>query len=204
MKHSIITIILVILATGITYIFVPRPYQVHHHANFAVYIDWLRVDFSTDNYMEETSRCNVTEDVKPQDRIHLHENKWWLVHVHMAASTWWDLFANLRWWIGKWYIVEPFGEIYTASGEKNLHFFINGEYIENPANEVVESTDRLLVWYGTGSREEVQSRSASLVDNDADEYNHKADPASCGSNTYGFLSPIAEPIHEWIEHSHDE
>lgn len=49
--------------------------MVHWHANFAMYIDGKAEDFSTDNYMEETSRCNVTTDVKPQDRIHLHENK---------------------------------------------------------------------------------------------------------------------------------
>jgi hypothetical protein len=69
----------------------------------------------------------------------------------------------------------------------------------NPANEIVKSTDRLLIWYGTGSEKEIQQRASTLVANDADEYNNKADPASCGSNTYGWLSPLISPIMEWKE-----
>jgi uncharacterized membrane protein len=42
-----------------TYVFTPRPYQVHHHANMAVIIDGEAWDFSQDKYMEEVSRCNV-------------------------------------------------------------------------------------------------------------------------------------------------
>jgi hypothetical protein len=61
MKHTIITIIIALLTASITYIAVPRPYVVHHHANFAVYIDGNKKDFSNDVYMEEVSRCNVTE-----------------------------------------------------------------------------------------------------------------------------------------------
>lgn len=81
-------IIIILIAIGMTYMLVPRPYQVHHHANFAVFIDEKQWDFTKDIYMEEISRCNITTDVKPEDRIHLHENKGNLVHVHMAASTW--------------------------------------------------------------------------------------------------------------------
>lgn len=44
-----------------TYILVPRPYQVHYHANMAVFIDGKEWDFSQEKYMEEVSRCNVTE-----------------------------------------------------------------------------------------------------------------------------------------------
>ena len=73
-KH-ILWLFITILSIGITYIFVPRPYQVHWHANFALYMSGKLVDFSGNEYMEETSRCNVTAGVKPEDRIHLHDNK---------------------------------------------------------------------------------------------------------------------------------
>jgi hypothetical protein len=59
--------------------------------------------------------------------------------------------------------------------------------VQNPQNIVVESTDRLLVWYGTGTQEDIQQQSKILVANTADEYNHKADPASCSTNEYGIL-----------------
>jgi protocatechuate 3,4-dioxygenase beta subunit len=75
MKKNILFILAILLAIGITYLFTPRPYQVHWHGNFAVYIDGKQEDFSSDMYMEETARCNVTTDVQPQDRIHLHDKK---------------------------------------------------------------------------------------------------------------------------------
>ena len=75
----------------------PQAYRVHYHANMAVYIDGEKWDFSEDKYMEETSRCNVVHDVLPEDRIHLHDKNGDTVHVHMAASTWGDLFNNLYW-----------------------------------------------------------------------------------------------------------
>lgn len=193
-------IIVVLLTVGITYILIPRPYQVHWHANFAVFLDGKQWDFGKDIYMEETSRCNITTDVKPQDRIHLHENKWDLIHVHMAATTWWDLFANLEWGMGSGYLVDDYGKIYLTGSGKNISYFINGEPVRNPQNIVVGSEDRLLVYYGTGSREEVRKDYLEKVPKTAHEYNQKADPASCGSNTYGWLTPIAEPIHEWLEH----
>ncbi len=88
------------LTVLVTYILLPRPLQVHYHANMAVYIDGKAWDFSKSIYMEEVSRCNVTTDVRPEDRIHLHDNDGNLVHVHVAASTWGDLFSNLGWTFG--------------------------------------------------------------------------------------------------------
>jgi len=206
MKKHILWALFALLAIGLTYIFTPRPYQVHYHANFAVYIDGEQVDYSDSTYMEETSWCNVATDVRPEDRIHLHDGKWSLVHVHMAASTWGDLFANLSWSIGWAHLADPYGNIHTATWGKNLYFFIDGKPVMNPANEIVKSTDRLLVWYGTGSESEIQAKADSLVPKDADEYNHKPDPASCGTNSYWWLSPIILPIMEWKEslpHSHE-
>ena len=61
MQKYLLCIILLILAIGTTFIFTPRPFIVHHHANFAVYIDGKPFDFSPETYMEEVSRCNMTE-----------------------------------------------------------------------------------------------------------------------------------------------
>jgi hypothetical protein len=99
--------------------------------------------------MEETSRCNITQDVRPQDRIHLHDHLGHLVHVHMAASTWGDLFANLLWGIGPNFLADDLGNIHLPDHTNQLLYILNGEKIDNPANITVKSEDRLLVWYGT-------------------------------------------------------
>jgi hypothetical protein len=118
----------------------------------------------------------------------------------MAASTWGDLFAGLGWGIGADYLSTGYGQLYQANEAKKLYTIINGSIVMNPANIPVASTDRLLVWYGTGTQDEILAKWDTLVDKDAIEYNKKADPASCSVNSYGWLSPIATPIMEWIEH----
>jgi hypothetical protein len=201
MKHTLILLLAIFVTGTLTYILTPRPYRAHHHANMAVYIDGKMMDFSSSVYMEETSRCDITTDIRPEDRIHLHDGKGSLVHVHMAASTWGDLFANISWNIGNGVLVDPYGQIRIASGSTSLTYVINGKKVDNAANMVVGSTDRLLIWYGTGTVTEIEAKAETLIDADAHEYNNKSDPASCSTNTYGWLSPIALPIMEWIEHA---
>ena len=75
MLKTILCLLSISIIVCATYIFTPRPFVVHYHANFAAYIDGKKWDFSPSTYMEEVSRCNVTEGVMPEDRIHLHDNK---------------------------------------------------------------------------------------------------------------------------------
>lgn len=39
--------------------FLPRPYTVHYHANFALYMSGKQVSFSGNEYMEDVARCNI-------------------------------------------------------------------------------------------------------------------------------------------------
>ncbi len=118
----------------------------------------------------------------------------------MAASTWGDLFANIGWSMGTSYLASGYDTMHLVDSTHSLHYIINGSIMMNPANTPVGSADRLLVWYGTGSEQEILAKWDTLVSKDAVEYNQKSDPASCSTNTYGWLSPIANPIVEWIEH----
>ena len=77
---------------------------------------------------------------------------------------------------------------------------MNGEVIDNPRNLIVESEDRLLVWYGTGTAEEVGQKFDTLVVKTAHEYNGKADPASCSSNVYGPFAGIIDSFTEFFPH----
>lgn len=120
----------------------------------------------------------------------------------MAASTWGDLFANLGIGIGPNYISDPYTEMFRSGSGKNLYYFLNGEIVDNPRNTPVMSEDRLLVWYGTGTFDEVKEGFDRLVPKNAHEYNQKADPASCSSNVYGPFGGIIERIKELLPHGH--
>jgi hypothetical protein len=120
----------------------------------------------------------------------------------MIASTWGDLFANLYMGIGQNYLSDGYGEIYTTGSGNNLYYVLNGKIVDNPRNLIVGSEDRLLVWYGTGTAEEVIQKSDTLVAKTAHEYNGKADPASCSSNIYGPFATIIDRVKEYLPHSH--
>ncbi len=195
-----LSLLLIFSGIILAYFFLPKPYVVHYHANMEVYIDGKEWDFGGSQYMEEVTRCNVQAWVLPTDRVHLHENKWDLVHVHMAASTWGDLFSNLYWNFGSGYLVDDFGKIYLTGSGKNLYYILNGEVINNPHNRPVESEDRLLIWYGTGSEKDVLASVYPKVSSEAHLYNTKADPASCSANVEEWLWNALKEI---FTHTHD-
>jgi len=67
----------------------------HYHANFALYIDGKKFDFSGDQYMEDVSKCSLGNTVYPKDRAHLHENNGNTIHVHAAGVSWEQFFSNV-------------------------------------------------------------------------------------------------------------
>jgi hypothetical protein len=106
----------------------------------------------------------------------------------MAASTWGDLFANLYWNIGTDRFADDIGGVYQTGSGKHVYYILNGEQILlHPANMPVTSEDRLLVYYGTGTFEEVLLNHFSKVPNSAIIYNGKEDPASCSANANASL-----------------
>jgi hypothetical protein len=105
----------------------------------------------------------------------------------MAASTWGDMFSNLYWNIGINSFTDDVGGEYRTGKGKNVYYILNGEFIINPANLSVESEDRLLVWYGSGSQDLVKERYFPLVASNARAYNNELDPASCSANQQSAL-----------------
>lgn len=207
MKKNILFIVILVLGVVLTAWLTPQAFRVHYHANMAVVIDGQKWDFSLEKYMEEVERCNVTSDVRPQDRTHLHDKNGDTVHVHMAASTWGDLFANIGWNVTNVALTDESGKEYRNTEKKRVLYILNGEeLLISPTNTPIASEDRLLVYYGTGTFEEILIEHYPLVSRNAIEYNNKQDPASCSQNANAPLldgvSSVVENIKEKLPHSH--
>lgn len=159
-----------------------KPQKVHFHTNFAVWVDKAFVDYNGDQYMEELASCAVDPNKEtPQDRVHLHENKGGLIHVHDAGATWGHLMSNLRWNFGENYLVDATGKMHQADTKNKLRFVLNGKLISNPQNLEMRSEDRLLIDYSSVTDAEVTTRFAS-VGTSAHEQNGLPDPAACGGH----------------------
>lgn len=151
----------------------------HYHANFVVYINGERIDFSADEFMEDVAGCSLTGKMLPKDRVHLHENNGETIHIHHDGVSWGHFFTNIWVVFGDNFITTNDEDIFVGSEDRRLSFILNDEQIENPFNKLINSKDRLLIVYGEENPEELQSL-FDTVSSNAGEYNTKYDPGSCG------------------------
>lgn len=154
----------------------------HFHANFALYANGERFDFSWDEYMEDVSACTLSEKLYPEDRAHLHENNPDTIHVHDEWVSWGHFFANIN--VAFWddFITLDNWELQ----EWELTFILNWETVLNPYNELINSKDRLLIAYNTDNPEEL----FETVSSNAGEYNAKYDPGSCGGTNENWILAV--------------
>ena len=167
---------------------VPVPHPPHFHANFAVFVDGARLDLSGDRFMEDVAACSVGEQVLPKNRVHLHGNDADVVHVHHDGVTWGHLFANLGMGLGDDYLALADGRVLTAGGGKTLKFVANDRPQFSVDGELIRSGDRVLISYGAESEAEVLRTQLPAVASNAEEFNARADPASCSGSHEATLS----------------
>jgi len=170
----------------------------HFHANFMVYVNSERIDFSGDKYMEDVEGCSLTGLMNPEDRVHLHENNGDTIHIHDDWVSWGHFFANNGFTFGDTYIALDDGTVYTNTTENKMTFVLNGEIIDNPFNKLINSKDRLYINYWNQDAQTIIDASSFVSDNAA-EYNNKYDPGSCGWNNENAIVVL---IHEMFNHKH--
>jgi hypothetical protein len=172
------------------FLWVPVPEATHFHANWAVYIDGERLDFSDRRYMEEISSCySVDGAVTPQARVHMHEGNYDVVHVHHPGATWGHLAGNIEIGLGEGYLILDDGTRIFDGEHGRFTYILNGQALTSAHNELIASEDRLLISYGSESLSELAEERFNQVPSSAGEYNTREDPATC--------SGVMEPLGFW-------
>ena len=162
---------------GIRFVSYEPPKEVHYHANFAVYVDDKQEQFSNPLLYEEISECSISTEKKPGERAHLHENIKDVVHVEDSAVTWGNFFQNINWNVSDKYL-DTSEDLLVNTETKKVTYVLNGEEVSNITNKVIGDKDRLLVSYGTATKDEI-NKQFSTVASSAEKYNVTKDPASC-------------------------
>jgi len=157
---------------------------VHYHANWAVWIDGERVDFSADRYMEDVAACTAGShmDIVPENRVHMHENNPDVVHVHHGGATWGHLLQNIGWGIGESWIVTDSGELYRDTGSAGLTFVLNGFAVPPAHNRAIAPGDRMLISFGTEDYGALMYERFTTVADDAPTFDGNYDPAGCAGH----------------------
>jgi len=181
MKRILLPFLAGALAFGVLrFAVAPLNHTTHYHANWAIWVDGERVDLSGDRYMEEIGACSASyEGIRPEERVHMHENNQDVVHVHHDGATWGHLLANLDMTLGDDFLVTADRVRHEAGDGRSLVFVVNGLAVPSVHNRVIRSGDRLLVSVTSASVAEVLEEEFPRVASDAPEYNATMDPSSC-------------------------
>ena len=173
-----------VLGLGLVrFAFLPPIETVHYHANWAMWIEGERVDFSADEYMEDVAACSAAAaSITGPQRVHLHNNEPDVVHVHHGGATWGHLLQNLGWGFGSNWVYTDRGELYRADGEKELTFVLDGLLVPPASNRVIQPGDRMLISFGAEEPDEILRDQLPSVLANASEFDGSFDPAGCQGN----------------------
>lgn len=152
--------------------------HVHYHANFSLFVNGQEDKFDNFSFYEEVASCGGNDVDNPKIRVHLHDHKPHVVHVHDNAVTWGELFANLGYTLGNDVVKTDQGVFVDGQEGKKLTFILNGEIVPAVANRTIGDTDALLVNYSDEDAPALQAH-YKTVPHDAAEFDKHADPAAC-------------------------
>ncbi len=153
---------------------------VHHHANFAVYVDGERQEFDNFTFYEEIQACSPGDELQPSSRAHMHEMVNSVVHVHDEGVTWGHFFANLGYSLSD-EALETRDAVYIDDEGGELRFILNGQATNVVANQLIGDGDKLLIDYSSDATSQLQARFDDIP-GDAESYNQTEDPGSCSGS----------------------
>jgi hypothetical protein len=131
----------VLVGAVVLRLFTLTPHTTHYHANFALYINGQRDEFKSFTFYEEVQSCAGHDTNNPKIRVHLHDQKNDVVHVHDAAVTWGHFFANLGYSLGDTFIKTDAG--YDAISKTASHYNATADPAACSGHEDRGFTDRL-------------------------------------------------------------
>jgi hypothetical protein len=155
--------------------------SVHYHANFGLFVNGKQDTLDNFTYYEEVQACNAEGSNNPRSRGHMHQPNNHTVHVHDAAVTWGDFFANLGYGITDKSLTTNDGVFVTDQDGKKLSFILNGQTVDAITNHVIGDEDDLLISYGTEDKAALKTQYAKIP-TDAAQVDAGTDPASCGGS----------------------
>lgn len=133
----------------------PEP-SFHAHADFAVVLNSVQVDFSKDEYMS-IKPCVVKSDsiiavaqahgLDLEEAVHLHSRDGNVAHAHQPGVTWHDFFESLKMGLEDNLFVDAEGNQYQEDENNEFRFFVNGEEVDTLADREINDLDQVLISY---------------------------------------------------------
>ncbi|MBI4170907.1 MAG: hypothetical protein HY514_04380 [Candidatus Aenigmarchaeota archaeon] len=156
--HFIIAVVVLFIS-----IYLIATKEIHEHADFAVYINGEKLNFSQDKYMHhETAEEEKSEKHGQQEdeKAHMHDNVGWIAHKHAADATWGIFFRNINITFNSACFVFE-GSSYCSNETHNLRMFVNGREDFEFGGKKINDLDRVLITFDNSRNIDAQLNSVT-------------------------------------------
>lgn len=131
--------------------------KVHEHADFAVYLDGKKFDFTGGKYQ--------SSEINPLDSdAHLHDGNGDVTHKHRKGITLSYFFETIGMKFDNQCFVTDDGKEYCNTTDKKLKMYVNGKLNENFGSYEFTDLDRILISYGVEDEDTITRQITSLTD----------------------------------------
>ncbi len=192
LKIYISVVLSLILVTVFLAVRLPEEEDVHFHANFAIFTNGQKLDFSDQKFMHIESCANddSNDDHSAKvfgDRIHLEDGVGDVAHIHDSGVVWGDLMLYLRSKVTADGIYFDGKKIAVGNNQK-ITYYINGQAVEGFEQRDIRSNDTLLIVLGDKRSKVVEDSKAELnkltaeLSNRSEEFNMSGSEEDCGGS----------------------
>ena len=126
----------------------------HTHADFAVWIEGKKLDFSADEHMSGSSS---------HEHLHLHDGVGHVIHRHKPGLTFGTFLASLGMNMTEQCLTLESGVPICPDDAQRWRMYVNGNEVPMNPDDVFSDLDKILLTYGA-SAEQVKEQLQRLTD----------------------------------------
>ncbi len=130
--------------------------EVHVHADFAVYINGNKLDFTKTEYQSSVGH-------EKDEHVHLHDGGGDIIHRHDEGVTLPKFFSSLGYTLTNDCFTTDASEQFCTNASSTLRLFVNEKEVEDIMTYIPQEEDKILLTYGETARD-LTPEFASITD----------------------------------------
>jgi hypothetical protein len=130
--------------------------EVHVHADFAVYMNGTKLDFTKTEYQSSVGH-------EKDEHVHLHDGKGNIIHRHEEGVTLPEFFTSIGYQLTKDCFTTDTGTQYCTNASSSLALYVNEKKVDDILAYIPQEEDRVLLTYGA-SDQNLAAELASVSD----------------------------------------
>lgn len=136
----------------------PYDTDYHVHADFLIYLDDRQLDLGQTQYM-------TTAEQHLHNDVHLHDDNGSIVHYHEENVTFSEFLSSLNYTLTNDCFITTAGQQFCNNETETMQLYVNNNlYTDDISAYVPADEDRILLYYGTESNENITAYLDAVTD----------------------------------------